>query len=303
MTLIKLNGTGGDIKEMTTAEEAYIAYQVSTYLASASWVNTDVGTIINSTDTNQQPIGVFTNTFFNQGVGTHPGTSISSGSTAYTLKQQAGTRAETGLTYPISWSSTGNVGINQMTSAELDSVCDRILAYIMTNQWAGIMAIATTTPTNYTLFRSSVFSDTRADGTNTVYNLYKKTTLPTAPTTVRPVRLNGTAGDMREMTDSEIQITFGQRVINRMVSTNDRTGRYFLGTSAPTSNGYTGTWVSLGTYTDTKLTTAETDYSANYSADYQINRTANTVKYFATNVTKTRSTNYQWTRATNYQRT
>lgn len=271
-TLMKLEGTSGNLKEMTVAEEAYIAYQVAAYLASSThWSNSDTGTIINSTDIANQPVGSFSDTYYNQAIGTHPGSSLTTGTTTTTLKQNTTARIETGLVYPIYW-DIGNVseqtGVHEMTSSDFDTVCDRILAYIMANEWPGSLRIATSTPADYELFRSSVFSDTRADGTVGTYNLYKKTTLPTMPTVIRPMRLEGTEGSLKEMTDEEIQLSFGQRVMNRMISANDRVGRYYLGTTAPTNAGYTGTWLSRGTITDTRHTTSETNYAATYTGNY-----------------------------------
>lgn len=288
-TLIKLNGTSGDLKEMTTAEEAYIAYQVSVFLAN-TWTNTDVGSIIVSTDTLNQYVGSYTNNFFNQAVGTHPSTSISSGSTTTSIKQKSGTYDETGLIYPISWESTGTTGINEMTSSELDTICDRLLAYIATNQMAGTLKIESSAPTNYTLFTSNLFSDTRTDGTSIAYNLYKRTTLTTAPTTVRPVKLADANGNLKEMTDTEIQNTFGRRIVNRMISEANRPGRYLLLTSGtePSASGYPGTWIQVSTgITDTKQSLEEVNYTGEYTRNSTTTFTNNSTVDFVNTYSRT----------------
>jgi len=316
-TLLKLNDSNGNLKEITTTEERYIAYRAAAYLATNFWI-TSVGATRTGTPTGDaQTVGSYTNSFFNQAVGTHPGTSISSGSTTTTLKQNGGTAdygATTRFRRPVSWDGTAD-GIKELTDAEMNTIADRILAYMMTNEWAGTnFRLSSSTPSGYSSFQANIFSDTRTDGHNVNYSLFKKTTLPAAPTTVRPmcIKYNGSTFDgLQEMTDDQIGYTFGQWIKTRMVSANDRTGRYLLLPSGqtPANQGYSGTWVSRGTATDTKNVTSEVDYSKTYSANYQRNSTNNftgdfvgdyvgTVVYSATY-----SGTYTRNSTTNYQRT
>jgi hypothetical protein len=278
-TLLKLNDSSGNLKEITTTEEQYIAYRAAAYLASSFGISGS-GAIRTGTPTgDDKTVGSYTNSFFNQAVGTHPGTSISSGSTSTTLKQNGGTAdygATTRFRRPVSWDGTAD-GIKELTDAEMNTIADRILAYMMTNEWAGTnFRLSSSTPSGYSSFQANIFSDTRTDGHNVNYSLFQKTTLPAAPTTVRPmcIKYDGSTFDgLQEMTDDQIGYTFGQWIKTRMVSANDRTGRYLLLPSGqtPSNQGYSGTWVSRGTATDTKNVTSEVDYSADYSANYQRN--------------------------------
>jgi len=315
-TLLKLNDSNGNLKEITTTEERYIAYRAAAYLATNFWI-TSVGATRTGTPTGDaQTVGSYTNSFFNQAVGTHPGTSISSGSTTTTLKQNGGTAdygATTRFRRPVSWDGTAD-GIKELTDAEMNTIADRILAYMMTNEWAGTnFRLSSSTPSGYSSFQANIFSDTRTDGHNVNYSLFKKTTLPAAPTTVRPmcIKYNGSTFDgLQEMTDDQIGYTFGQWIKTRMVSANDRTGRYLLLPSGqtPANQGYSGTWVSRGTATDTKNVTSEVDYSKTYSANYQRNSTNNFTGDFVGNYVGTvvYSANYAGTytrnRATRYAR-
>lgn len=277
-TLLKLNDSSGNLKEITTAEEQYIAYRVAHYLATTN--NTSRPGIV-KTGTGNKAVGPYTNTFFNQAVGTHPGSSISSGTTVTSVIQldgSADTTASNGFRRPVSWDGTAD-GIKELTDAEMDTIADRVLSYLMSNEWAGPnYRLSSSTPSGYTAYQSNVFSDTRVDGTTVNYSLFAKTTMPAAPTVVRPMCLRyegSTFAGMQEMTDDQIGYTFGQWIRARMVSANDTVGRYLLlpAGQTPNGNGYAGTWASRGTATDTKNVTSEVAYSADYSANYQRNST------------------------------
>ena len=277
-TLMKLFNASGDLDVMTTAEEYYAAYQAGTWLATNLTSSIPGAITVGTAAGNERAVGTFTNTFFNENVGTHPASSITSGTTNTTLKQTNPSYDPTALTNfrrPVTW-DTSSGGLKELTDAEMNTVCDRLLAYIMVNEWHGAnMRIATSTPTNYTSLEGNFASDTQSgDGTVTNYTIYKKTGAVTAPTAARAVYLkrasypSGTYQGVAEMTDTEIQVTFGSWIATRMVAADDQVGRYLLTTSTPAGLGYGGTWQSSGTMTDTKDTTSEVDYSADYIGTY-----------------------------------
>ena len=277
-TLLRQNGTNGDMEVMTTAEEYYCAYQAGSWLATNLTVSIpgalDVGTAAGS----ERSVGSFVNTYFNQAVGTHPNSSITSGSTTTTIKQTNPSYTPSGLTNwrrPATWDTTSG-GIKELTDAEMNTICDRLLAYMMANEWYGPnFRVATSAPAGYSSFDANFASDTQSSGVTAAnYSFYKKTTAPTAPTTVRPVCLkratypSGTYQGIIEMSDTQIAQTFGSWIATRMVAADDQVGRYLLTTSTPAGLGYSGTWASRGTMVDTKDTTSEVDYSADYIGTY-----------------------------------
>ena len=89
-TPLKLEGTNGDLKEMTTAEENYLAYQAGEQLKASA--KTEVGAITDASSGNET-VGAFTDTRFDQVPGSHG--SITTTSTVTTLYQTEGT-AENG---------------------------------------------------------------------------------------------------------------------------------------------------------------------------------------------------------------
>ena len=91
-TPLKLEGTNGDLKEMTTAEENYLAYQAGEQLKASA--KTEVGAITDASSGNET-VGAFTDTRFDQVPGSHG--SITTTSTVTTLYQTEGTAAELSL--------------------------------------------------------------------------------------------------------------------------------------------------------------------------------------------------------------
>ena len=67
-TTLKLEGTNGDLKEITTTEENYLAYQAGLHLSALD--SSAVGTLTASS-TNNTLIGTYTDTTFDDAVGTH----------------------------------------------------------------------------------------------------------------------------------------------------------------------------------------------------------------------------------------
>ncbi len=267
---LKLNGTAGDLKEITTTEENYLAYLAGLQLAAASPSDTSIlrGSNLGG-DTN---IGSYTNTFFNEAVGTHDGTNITSGSTTTTLYQRGGSVSESSADFhrPIFWAGSGNV--EEMDDTELNEVVDRLLSTIFTNDYPGVFRLATTSPgADWAVWISQVFTDTQSSGGPSVaYNLYQRETM-TAPTEVKTVKIlnDTTAFDgLKEMNTTEMQVTYGQRAKNRIMSSANHIGAYQLRSSAQGAPVAAGTWRAVGTATDTKDTTTNVAYAGTYANSF-----------------------------------
>ena len=126
-TPLKLKDASGNFQEVTTAEENYIAYQIGMHLSLSD--SAQEGSLSRLGDTT---IGTFSNTFFNEPVGTHPGTSITTGTTNYPVYQRTGTAAETDSDWsrPLEWvDSGGATGFKEMTDASLNEAVDRSTVY------------------------------------------------------------------------------------------------------------------------------------------------------------------------------
>lgn len=290
-TPIKLEGGSGDLKEMTTGEEAWLAYQCGLQLASMA----DTDTAALTTTSGGTDIGTYTNTFFNEAVGTHPGTSITSGSTATTLYQNAGSATEAGSDFhrPIHWNTDK---FEEMDDTELNTFVDRLLGLTFANDYPGNYQLASSSPgATYDTHIAGVFSDTRTDGTTVTYNIYQRQSIASPPTEVKCVKVYNdiTSFDgLKEMSNAEIAYTLGQRMKTRIMSSADNIGAYQLRSSAQGAPSATGTWVAKGTATDTKQTTGDVDYSDTYVGNYSGTYSDNYVGNYSNTFTRTRVTTY-----------
>jgi hypothetical protein len=304
-TPIKLEGGSGDLKEMTTGEEAWLAYQCGLQLAAST--TSDVAAL--TTSSGGTDIGSYTNTFFNEAVGTHPGSSITSGSTVTTVYQNTGTATEAGADFhrPIRWNGTG---FEEMDNTELNTLADRLLGLVFANSYPGDYQLASSSPgATYDTHIAGVFSDTRTDGTNVTYNIYQRQSIASPPTEVKCVKVfNDTTSfdGLKEMSNTEIAYTLGQRMKTRIMSSANNIGAYQLRSSAQGAPVAAGTWAARGTATDTKNTTADVayagTYSATYSAVYQRDRTQNFIGTYTRDRTQNFVGNYTNPNAIRYGR-
>lgn len=299
---LKINNAGGtEIKQFTTAEENYIAYQIGLHLAADS-ANGD-GTI--TSNTSHTSIGSYTNTFFNEAVGTHPSTSITSGSTTTTVYQNQTSAIETDsdIETPLMWvNSGGETGFKQMPTADLNAAVDRYISTIFTNDYPGTFKLASSSPgPDYSVHLSSVFTDTRTDGTAIAYNIYRRDSY-TAPTAVRPlyVRDNGGFDGIQAMADRQIKYSFGQRAKTRIGAS--KIGTYQLRTSAQGAPTDPGTWVAAGAATDTKQTTADVVYVRDSTTNFATQYTKNYTSTYSTSYVEAYIADYEKTFTSQYER-
>ena len=281
---------GTQFREIDSAEENYIAYQIGLQLYSAD--STDVGSLSTLADNN---IGTYQNTFFGQAVGTHPSTAISTTTTSKILYQRTGTAAETDsdVFTPIMYvDSGGQTGFKEMPALDLNTAIDGYLSKIFTNDYPGTFRLASSAPSgDYEVFHSNIFSDTRTDGTTQNYSIYRRESM-TAPTTVRPTRVDKASGfsGIREMNDRQIKYSFGQRAKTRIPASG--VGTYELRSSADGAPTATGTWVAKGTALDTKQQTAEQSFTRDSTVNYEANYVRAYTSVYVTNYTKLSQIDY-----------
>ena len=309
-TPLKLEGTNGDLKEMTTTEENYLAYQAGLHLSLLD--SSDVATIT-QVSTNNTLIGTYTDTTFDDGPGTHGFQlgNVSSTQTTTSLYQRKGvtdfTGDSTAYRYPLEFINNGGTyEVHEFDSSELDTISDRLVGRIFSSEYPGVIRLGSSSPGGeWSIYKSNVFEDRlQTSVSGTVYNLYVKSSI-TPPTAVRPVSVKRSAGatglyeGIQEMTDAEIRYTFGSRVQSRIMLNrgNISVPEYFIGTyqlrssaqGAPTS---TGTWSAKGSATDTRYDIVNVDYSATYTRDRQTTFTGNFSRSFTGNYARTRTSSF-----------
>jgi hypothetical protein len=299
-TPLKLRDVNGNIQELTTSEENYIAYQIGLHLGAGD--SAEVGSL--NKLTGGTTAGTFSNTFFNEPVGTHPSTSITTGTTNTTIYQTNGTAVETDsdVLSPLMWVDSGSeTGFKMMPDGDLNQAVDRYLTTIFTNEYPGSYRLAPTSPGGDWTVQQTAFVDTRTDGTSTTYNIYKKTS-GSAPTTVRPIYVEDSAGGggikLREMLDRQIKYSFGQRAKTRIMGSG--IGKYQLRSSTAGAPTDPGTWVAKGTATDTKQTTSQQLFTRDSTVNFQANYTKLYTSNYASNYTKLSTVAYQRLYTSNY---
>jgi hypothetical protein len=294
---IVLKDAAGNLKQASQTDMEYLAYQAGRWHA-------DVGqsyptAIRKTTSTYTVPIGAFTNTFYEQPVGTHPASSLSVGSTTSFLYQIDGgghiptdDQSSGGFRRPV-YDSDG--GIYDYSNYPLDSnsrnLASELLSIIHGEEYLGSRRLGSTAPSaDYTEVVSAVFEDTNTDSSVTTYNIYERTsqTAPTNKCNAMHIKRDAYGalptgdydGGLQAMSDSAMMVSFGT-ISGRFFSHGD-VGTYELRSSAQGAPTATGTWEARGTAIDTRYTTesqqhnkqytgfSEVQYSGgrSYSADY-----------------------------------
>lgn len=240
----------GALKELILNEEDYLAYRAGIHLSRMSQSDPSALTI----SAGGNLVGTYTDTFYDQGIGVTPDAYIppTYSFTETDLYQNVGPSEKGPLTKnPVFWNGAG---LKEMSDSELDSLIQRLLEKITANELPGSFRLGETAPSaDWTVFIPNVFTDTRADGSATNYNIYIRQT-GTEPDNVKPIainRQNAIFAGLKEMTDAEIEYTLGERA--KVTAMNSGIGTYQLRSSLQGPPTDPGTWEARGTALDTRL--------------------------------------------------
>ena len=155
---LKLEGTNGDLKEMSPTEENYLVYQAGLHLKDGG-VNS--AGILKAGDNGGTLIGTFVDTFYNEADGTHPVTAITSGQTSYNLRQIRNGAADTNGTHyrrPIGFH---NGDFYEMNDSDMGTLSNRLLSRIETSEYPGAFRMGTSAPSaDWAEHTANIFTDT-----------------------------------------------------------------------------------------------------------------------------------------------
>ena len=214
-------------------------------------------------------IGSITDTKRQDAIGTHPTAGSTTNVNVYTFKQVNSTASESITNRPLGYETSGNVGINEFTDAELDTdILDKVLGDLVAqgNYVTGQYTLASSAPSGGTWTSRYTLVDTQVDETEDTKYIWQKTAATTAAVdNYKPLKLDGTS--VKEMSVAEMeQIVPNMR--NRI--TDSTIGTYALQATAPAS----GTWVQQGdAFSDTRQEVGSQTYEGNYSGNYTGNYT------------------------------
>lgn len=290
---LTLSGSGADVKAIPETQEKWYAAQAGYYTAQGQAIGDSAyyGTLLvdTSLSTNYDSVGTYVDTFYNEAVGTHPGSSISIGSVATTIYQSRDSVDafnafwQTHSHLPVAADSNGDWF--EMDSAAFLRWGTRLAELNHTHELTGNFRLATSGafPTGYDEeFISDVFSDSLTNGGGNSYSIYRKTstiydqtTGTISAPTYYPLCLDSSEnGDVREMENGEAGKSASLAMYHGIQNTG--IGDYLLlpAGQTPTSIGESGTWVSRGVAVDTRNSTQNLQYttilytSQAYSSQY-----------------------------------
>jgi hypothetical protein len=256
------------LQTMSNAEvKNYIAHKITVGFAGAANngsntadLNVDTANALSGT-----AIGTFDDTDRTEATGTHPATG-STTTTTYYAKQITATDNGTITNRPLGY----DTAIRQMTDAQIrgDIIDQAVTAMVTESTYtAGQYRLAGSAPSGGTWTARYTITDV-ANGGNTTYYLWQKTAATTTPDAdLRPLKTYS-GNNVKQMSDTEIQemIPYFR---NRIISTG--VGTYKIQSSTPSG----GTWVSMGSASDTREQVSSVNYTGTYSGD----RTYSNVAY------------------------
>ena len=285
------------LQTMSNAEvKNYIANKITVGFAGAANngsntadLNVDTANALSGT-----AIGTFDDTDRTEATGTHPATG-SITTTTYYAKQITATDNGTITNRPLQY----DTAIQQMTDAQIrnDIIDQAVTAMVTESEYtAGQYRLAGSAPSGGTWTARYTITDV-ANGGNTTYYIWQKTAATTSPNAdLRPLKTYD-GNNVKQMTDTEIEemIPYFR---NRIISTS--VGTYKIQASSPSP----GTWVSMGSASDTREQVSSVNYTGSYSGDrtysnvaYSGSRTYTPAGYTNTfSGTRTYSTSYSGTR-------
>tara|TARA_B110000977_G_scaffold184222_1_gene247654 strand:- start:19207 stop:21759 length:2553 start_codon:yes stop_codon:yes gene_type:complete len=295
---------GAELAEFSSAEENYLAFLTGQHMAGYS-AGTP-GTLTTTASGVTTNIGSITDTKYDQSVGHNTGSGLQTiTTTTSSLLQAAGSisdstiRSHANFRLPVMQrDSDGQRVIREMNDSDMDSLVTRLRSRIFVSDYPSTFRLGSSTPAgSYTTYLSGIASDTRTDGTNLSYNIYRKTN-DNAPTKVLPFSIKRDSGatgayqGLQLMTDQQVRQTFADYVRNKIAAnvSSNGIGTYKLYPSGttPTGQGLSGTWAAKGTATDTRQVVADQNYTRSREQQYTKLRNATYSAAYA----RTRSSTY-----------
>ena len=269
----------GSIRQLSEANEDWFAYLAAEALSvEYPEVSDRYNKSLTLSPINSSLIGSFTDTFYNEPVGTHPATSISEGTTTTNLYQMNDSASPAVVyshtPFPLVTDSSGD--IFEMPDDAIQEFGNRIAGLVAVNQFAGAFRISSTSPgPGWSIWIDSAFTDTRTS-TDIPYHIWRLSSVngavePDAPNSYLLKLKDDITSDIQEMTLAETTEVLREALLIGQAATG--VGDYELRSSAqgaPTN----GTWVARGVATDTKHLVQDVQYastqftSPTYSSQY-----------------------------------
>ena len=261
------------LQEMNDVRLEYPVYQICKAIADENQAGGNLTIGINDDETS---IGTYTDTYYSDTIGTHDAnTTIQQQVYQVTQKLDAGTTAPT---RPVEYSTVvidavGNTttGIRPMTNASIRTeFFDRVVLELSSRGLGSyVMQVDSPALPGETWISVHTLTNTNQAGSSET-KIWRKTG-DTAPTEYLPLRLVTTDGDLREMSDTELQGLFDSYA-DYVIDTGR--GQYRLQEKNPATTGQT--WYKMGSsIKDTRVSLEYESYvgayNRNFIGEYQRN--------------------------------
>ena len=276
-----------NVQEITTAEHNYLAYLAGLELETASGTYSE--SVLGSLGKTNQggtdlSIGTFTNTGRESGdvgdQGTDGSGDLAITTTNTVVYQQDATYSEpSNFRHPLYQHEVSNlIRIQEFNDADQLELGETLAGIIYANDYLGTFQLGSSAPSgDYDIAVANVMTDTRADDTSTVYNLYQRTSM-TAPTEIDLMAVargtsspfnakTGTYKGLIVMSDAHRKETAKaclDRYLSTITSSVKPIGSYLIRTSDPTASE-TGQWTAKGSAIDTRNIVEEENTTTSYT--------------------------------------
>ena len=216
-------------------------------------------------------IGSITDTKRDDAIGTHPTDGATSNVNVYTAKQVTAAASESITNRMVGYETSGNVGINEFTDAELDTdIIDKVIADMvgLGDYTVGQYHLSTSAPSGGTWTARYTLVDTQVDETEDTKYIWQKTAATSsANDNYKPCKVEGSNG-IKEMSVAEMEQivpNFRNRIVENFATTQG-VGTYKLQSGAPSE---TGTWTQMGDeFKDTRQEVGSQNYTGAYAGSY-----------------------------------
>ena len=284
-----------EVQEITTTgvdnEYNYLAYLAGLELETASGTYSE--SVLGSLGKTQQSldlsIGTFTNTGRESGdvgdQGTDGSGDLAITTTNTTIYQQDATYSEpSNFRHPLyQHEVSGRIRLQEFNDADQLELGEELAKIIYAGNYPGTFHLGSSAPTpssDYAIAVANVMTDTRADDTSTVYNLYQRKSMSTpseiylmavARGTSSPFNAKtGTYKGLIVMSDAHRKETVKaclDRYLSTITGSVKPIGSYLIRTSDPNSSE-TGTWVAKGSAVDTRNLVEEVTTTGTQTTTY-----------------------------------
>lgn len=268
--LYNVSNNFAGLQEMNDVRLQYPVYQVCKAIAAENSIGGNLTIGINDGETS---IGTYVDTYYADAIGTHPAnTTIEQQVYDFTQKLDAGTAAPT---RPVEYSTVAagtstTTGIRPMTDASIRTEFFDRVVLALASRALGSYVIQEDSPALPGETWVSVEIGDQSQAGYAYTKLWRKTG-DAAPTEYRPLRILSTSGDLREMSDDEIQTLFDSYA-NYVIDTGR--GQYRVQEKNPAKTGET--WYKMGTSIKDRRVSIEYKsytglYNRNFTGSYMRN--------------------------------